>query len=729
MNPEFPASDLAAWKARVERDLGGRDFDRSLVLGNEDGFLIQPVYDASNSAAPAEDAPGAFPYTRGSGGVSPALLVQEYGDSDAEGLRREIERDLEGGVAGVRLRFDRRLRLGLDPLAETTRGCDGVLACELGGLRDLLAPVFERAEAGRPRARLLALAAGAEVLPLAGLTLALRRLEGVAAGDLCCHFALDPFAALARDGRLPRPLDRHLAEGVELAQALDGDDRAIEIDGGVWHERGADTPFELGLVAAALAAWLRAGLAAGCDPAVLARRITLRTATERDVFVAIAKLRALRKLWALVLAHFGVVDVAPLVWATSSRRSLSQTDPWVNLLRTTTQGFAAACGGADLMTILPFDFRADGPMPPEQELLAEEQGDLAAGSPESWQDSSTPLGRRLARNEFLMLDEESGLFRVQDPAGGSYYVESLTERLVEAAFAELKSIEASGGLAAVLDDGSLGEALMSRSARRLDDARHRRLAITGTNEFPVLDDRFRAARERRDERDLNVLRQRLKQHRRTRGGLEPIEIGDDLVGGLVAAAENGALACEIGEALGGNAGGPVIEALPAIRDGHQFEELRQSAQVIESLRGSLRVYLANLGPLAEHLPRATFARNLFTIAALEVVDGGGTEPGDPEAAARRITDDLAALDDAPIAICLCAADERYDEQALAVTRALRARVGPERRLILAGKPRPELAEAGIDDFIHLGCDVWMALSKIITPLILALDELHSQEDE
>ncbi len=736
MSSEFPAVDLTAWRKQVETELRGKDFEESLLLPNEDGFVLQPVYDASNSASAAKGAPGSFPFTRGSSASPRHLLVQEYGDSDTELLRRGIEGDLAGGVDGIRLRLDRRFRLGVDPLQEKGISTDGALAFDLGSLGALLAPLFERDAEGLTRGRLLSLQAGAEALPAAAIALALRKLENIDATELPCHFGLDPFAALTRDGRLPRPLERHLAEGIELAQALDpmGDDRAIEIDGTVWQECGADCPFEMGLMTSALAAWLRAAVAAKVDPALVARRIVLRVPMERDVFVGIAKLRALRRLWALVLAHHEIRDVPPLIWAVSSRRSLSRLDPFVNILRTTTQGFSAACGGADLVTVLPFDLDAS-PRAMSEDEWGDDLAPEATGFAESQeyaQDSTTRQGRRLARNEMLMLDEESGLFRVQDPAGGSHYVETLTDSLAAAAFDEFKSIEQSGGLGSILVKGQLSEDLMARLGDRKWYAMHRKLAMTGTNEYPVADDRFRPEIERQDGRDLKIARERLKQHARSRGGLEPVELREGLVQGLVAAAAAGAMSFELGEALGGTTTGPGIEPPLAMRDSHDFESLRDMARAAAGVHGPLRVFLANLGELAEHLPRAGFARNVFAIPGLEIIDGGGTATGDAEAAAEEIARQMAVLDSV-VAVCLCGSDARYDEQAGAVLARLRSELPEDSRIVLAGNPGPErraeLEAAGIHDFIHVGSNVWVTLSKLLTPLVQFDDDLDFEIDE
>ncbi len=241
---------------------------------------------------------------------------------------------------------------------------------------------------------------------------------------------------------------------VEVARlARDVGVRAGVVDGTTIHDRGASDVQELGYVMAVLAGALRTLTGSGFTVADAASLLDLRLAATDEQFVTIAKLRAARRLWTRVLELSGVDGPAPVrIHAVTSRPMLSVRDPWVNMLRTTIAAFAAGVGGADAITVVPFD----SPL----------------GAPDAF-------GRRIARNTSHLLMSESHVGRVADPAGGSYAVEKLTDDLAVAAWEELGRIESEGSAA-------LDERIAAVVARRDDEVAHRTRPITGLTEFPNL---------------------------------------------------------------------------------------------------------------------------------------------------------------------------------------------------------------------------------------------------
>ncbi len=240
------------------------------------------------------------------------------------------------------------------------------------------------------------------------------------------------------------PLLRGVRVG-ELALALqrlaerDPGSRPLEVSTLPYHEAGAGEGLELGLGLAATAETLRSLEAEGFEPAVTAPRIAWTLALGGDVFLTIAKLRAARLAWWKLLVACGVDPVpAPYLRAVVSPRNWTRHDPWVNLLRGTTQVFAALAGGANEITPLPFD------------LLGE----------------PSDLGARLARNTVLILSEEGMVGKTLDPGGGSYAIEALTEAVARRAWEELIWVEERGGLAAALQEGTLAKRLERGTAER-----------------------------------------------------------------------------------------------------------------------------------------------------------------------------------------------------------------------------------------------------------------------
>jgi methylmalonyl-CoA mutase len=246
-----------------------------------------------------------------------------------------------------------------------------------------------------------------------------------------------------------------------------------------------------------------------------------------------AQVRALRRCWAQVLDTCGHQDAARAgrVHATVSATALTWRDPWVNLLRATSAAFGAAAGGADGVTILPFD--------------------AAAGAPDE-------QGRRLARNTQLILQEESGLHRVIDPGGGSWYVEALTESVARAAWSRFQEIERAGGFTAAIRSGIVSTWADREWLRTVDEVARRRRAITGISEFPVLDD--------------------------------PALVRP-----------------------------PSGETIPVRRPAALFERLRAAA---DAMPARPVVHLVGLGTQAESSARMTFATNLFGAGGLAVAVGG-----------------------------------------------------------------------------------------------------------
>jgi methylmalonyl-CoA mutase len=260
---------------------------------------------------------------------------------------------------------------------------------------------------------------------------------------------------------------------------------------------------------------------------------------------------------------------------------LTRRDPYVNLLRGTLAGFAAGVGGADAVTVQPFD--------------------AAVGAPE-------PFSRRIARNTQALLVEESHVARVIDPAGGSWFVESLTDSLARAAWAFFQEIEGAGGVLAALDSGLVAKRIETVRAKRERDVATRRTPLTGVSEFPDLEERPVSRRALPD----------------------------------------------------GPAGG-----LPVYRPSEPFEALRDRSDAIATKSGTRpRAFLATLGPLAAYTVRAGFARNLLQAGGIEAVEAGPTETPQDVAAAFRGAG-------TPVAV-LCSTDGTYAERAEATVAALRA---------------------------------------------------------
>ncbi|MEU7764954.1 methylmalonyl-CoA mutase family protein [Nocardia sp. NPDC049190] len=414
--------------------------ERLLDQTTYDGLTIAPLYTLRDEL-PEQPLPGAFPFVRGRDATRDVhrgwYVGAQVDTRDAAAANREILAGLENGIGAIRLGAGER---GV-PVAD--------LPTALAGLLFELAPLA--LDAGSAAAE----AADQLFTVLDGYQVPVREDIRIALG------------AATLTSRFAGIDDIGLAAAVVLAGRAAGRAetvRAITVDGTVFHDVGASDAQEIGATVAAGLAYLRA-MTEHLDIADALEQLEFRFAATDDQFVTIAKFRAARQLWARIAHVCGAPDFggAPQ-HAVTSAAMMSQRDPWVNMLRTTLAAFGAGVGGADTVTVLPFDTA----LPP---------GELGV---------SKAFSDRMARNIQLLLLEESHLGHVQDPSAGSWYVEDLTAAVAAKAWAFMQEIEAAGGYLAALDSGLLAERIGATKAARDTDVAHRRTAVTGVNEFPNL---------------------------------------------------------------------------------------------------------------------------------------------------------------------------------------------------------------------------------------------------
>ncbi|TGZ12523.1 methylmalonyl-CoA mutase [Streptomyces sp. S816] len=433
---EFPDATHEQWQRLVEgvlrksgKEVSGAAAEDALSTTLEDGLRTRPLYTARDTA-PDPGLPGFAPFIRGArpeGGVADGWGVRQRHTTLADGA---VLADLENGGTSLWL----ALGEGGIPLADLGRALEGVYLD--------LAPIV--------------LDAGRDTAEAAGALLALYADKGVEPKAVRGNLGGDPLGYEARTGAAQdfAPYAGLAARCAETYPGL----RALTVDALPYHEAGGSAAQELGASLATGVAYLRALTEAGLSVEQAAGQLEFRYAATADQFLTIAKLRAARRLWARVAEVSGAPG-AQTQHVVTSPVMMSRRDPWVNMLRTTIATLAAGVGGADSVTVLPFDH--------------------ALGLPDAF-------ARRIARNTSTILIEESYLARVIDPAGGSWYVERLTAELAEAGWEFFRTIERDGGQAAVLRSGRLRTDLATTWAERSKKLAKRREPITGVSEFPLL---------------------------------------------------------------------------------------------------------------------------------------------------------------------------------------------------------------------------------------------------
>jgi len=689
----------------VERGLAGASFEKKLVSLLGEGLAIQPLYtrgDLPDAGAGGEDPagfPGAPPLTRGAWPLATPggwEILQRLDHPDPSAAAEQAAVELSRGATGLRLTFDAAFRAGLSPSDPAALGLLGE-----GGVHvsraDQLAPILARlGEESR-----LAIDAGGQPLAAAALVQAACALQGLEPSRLQLSLDADPIGALARDGALPLQLEAALEDLGELAlwakAQLPLATTALVSTEAI-HHAGADAVQELAIALSTGARYLRALEAAGLSIEDAADQIVFQLQVGSDVFVEIAKLRTARRLWCRILEASGVESPRMTLHAQTAWRSMTARDPWVNMLRATVAAFAGAAGGAQAFTVRPFD--------------------AAVSHPDDF-------ARRIARNTQLILRDESQLHRVIDPAGGSFYVENLSEELGAAAWSELQSLEAAGGVGAALLEGSLQRRLAETAAERRNRIARRKLPITGVSEFPHLEERPLA----RQLPDLESLRAKWVKDASERGGavagagVEAAQTSGAPGGAgsasrdasergasrLDRASELAAGGADIG-ALAGlfSRGGPTrIEPLRFERLSEPFERLRDRSDAqLASAGVRPKVFLANLGPVARHLARAMFADNFFGAGGIETQGNDGFADAAEAAAAFTASGAKVAA--------ICGADADYEAMIPAFAAALRS--AGATRIYVAGRPgahEEAWRKSGVDGFIFMGSDLVACLEDTL----------------
>jgi methylmalonyl-CoA mutase len=528
------AGVLAKTTRRDPADLPAEP-ERLLDTPTYEGFPVHALYTALD-ACPERPLPGRWPFTRGGNplrdvksGWKVAEAFPGPGGSGVQECNGAVLLALTEGVSALVLRIGDKHG---DKHGHKNGRPDTIAAAELNGLLDgvfiELVPVV--------------IDAGADYLAAADAVMSLiAGLDTDKHALLSIDLGADPLTA-ALSGR-PAPGIGDVVATAARVTGYRGGLRAITVDGPAFHDLGANAAWELAGSVAAGVEYLRALADLGVADAL--QQISFRFAADDDQFMTLAKLRAARQLWARVAEVVGAPEAgAATVHAVTSVPMMTQRDPWVNMLRTTVAAFAAGVGGADTVLVAPFDVAIPG------------------GAP----GVSATFSRRIARNTGLLLLEESNIGRVLDPAGGSFYVEDLTETLAQRAWEHFQRIEARGGF--VDAHRYVAEQIAEVRGRRRDDVDHRRTTITGVNEYPNLAEPPLPA--------------------------DPVD--------------------------------SVHTHLESHRYAADFESLRDRSDAFLRRTGSRpRVLLLPLGPLAEHNVRTTFVANLLACGGIETVNPGPVE--------------------------------------------------------------------------------------------------------
>jgi len=692
---EFPTTRYDAWRAAAEAALKGGSFEKKLITKTHEGIELQPMYRAEDvTDLPHMDSlPGFAPFARGTQVLGyksqPWEVSQELANATPESFNQALRADLERGQTAVNMQLDLATLSGED--ADATEpgqvGKGGLSISYLGDLTEALTgieleqtPIF--------------IQTGASGLPLLAMVLAMLEKQSRSGAKLQGCIGDDPLGELASTGRLPRSLEgvyEDLARLTRWTAANAPGLRTVLVRGHPYHDGGGNAVQELAFALATGVEYLRKLQECGVTIDQAAPRVLFALSLGSNLFMEIAKLRAARILWAKVIVAFGGGEEARKIYVHARTSGWNKTlyDSNVNMLRATTEAFSGVLGGCDSLHIGPKDEIARVP---------------------------SDFSRRVARNIHTVLREEAGLTRAADPAGGSWYLESLTDTLARKTWDLFQDVEKRGGMTKALIAGFPQQQVAAVSNQRAKTYAQRRDIFVGTNMYPnpaddpltpeVID---HAALQQRRSVKLKAFRQSTDADAR-RDALEKLTkaTSDQRVTTAIAAAAAGATLNELWQALTtGESAEPQIEPVAIKRGAEPFENLRRRSEAFAERTGSPpKAFLANLGPTPQHKARADFSRGFLEIGAFEVIGNEGFGTTDQAI--------QAAIASGAQVVVICSTDQTYPDLVPPLAKGIKE-AKPDTLVLVAGYPVDYVEAfkaADVDDFIHLRANCYELLTKL-----------------
>lgn len=687
---EFTPPTDEEWKAACEALLKGAPFEKKMFTKTYEGITFDPMYTRKHTEdiLPKGVMPGMGDYLRGvdaAGYIGKPWGIAQACDETLPAENNELLRhEHDKGATIYHIVLDTASRTGVDARQAEAVGDTGTSVTTVEDMHVLLT--------GLDLAKFpLYVYAGANAVPLLALVAAARRASGEDMAEVRGIVGADPIGALAADGKLPASLDAHydsLAAAARWATVNAPHLRTVFVRSDVYSNGGANDVQEVASVLATATAYLRALCERGLTIDEAASQIAFAFSMGANFFLQIAKLRAVRPLWAQIVGAFGGSAEAQKMRIHARPALFFKTiyDPYVNMLRNTTEIFSGVVGGIDSFESAPFD-----------EPIR--KGD--------------EFSRRIARNVQIMLQEEFGLLQPIDPAGGSWAVETLTRQMKEKIWAEFQRIEKEGGIIAALRAGSLQESVAAVLAARFKNADLRRDRIVGNNMYPNMTETLLETRaedtaalkaQRTADIDAYLSDIDVKHRDEALASLRQAHSVDNAVEAALA----GATIAELMTAVTEGNDAETVTAIAPHRWSERFEALRQRTEEYKAEKNdNVKIFLANMGPIPQHKARADFTTGFLQVGAFEVLGNDGFKTVEEAADAARAS--------GADAVVICSTDATYPEIVPALAPKLHE-VLPKARVFLAGAAPKDLLEtykeAGIDEYISVRANCYEILESL-----------------
>ena len=599
---EFTAPTTQEWLDKIEVDLKGADFQKRLVWRTNEGFNVQPFYrreDLANLKTP-DALPGEFPFVRGNKKDSNVWYVRQNIEvTDAQEANKKALDILNKGIdsLGFKLKGDMVSKETVETLLDGIY-CDCIeinfATCQKHSLElaQILVEFFEK--------------------------------KGYDKAKVVGSIEFDPMAKMVMKGKDVTPV---LAFGPKLVETLKEypNFRCIAVSSDALNNAGAYIAQELGYALAWGNEYLQQLTDAGVDVDLAAKSIKFNMGVSENYFMEIAKFRAARLLWAQIVKQYEPKSddsCQMCVNATTSTYNQTLFDSYVNLLRSQTEAMSAALGSVHSMVVTPFDA-------PYEE--------------------ATDFSERIARNQQLIIKEESHFDRIVDPGAGSYYIEHLTDALATEAWKIFLKVEEEGGFLAAVKAGTIQDDINTTNVKRHGDAAKRKEFLLGTNQFPNFTEKSEGKK---------------------------------------------AKVCACGC---GNAEEATFKAINSTRLAADFEDLRIHTEETKVPTA----FMLTIGNLAMRQARAQFSCNFLACAGYKVIDNLGFKTVEEGVDA--------ALEAKADIVVICSSDDEYAEYAIPAFKYLNGRA----MFVVAGAPAcmEDLKAAGIENYVHVKCNVLETLKE------------------
>lgn len=701
---EFTPPTYDEWVEACNALLKGKPFDKIMYTKTYEGITFAPSYtwktgpDAQQDILPTDNYPGMGDFLRGQ--RVNGYKEQPWGIAQAcdETLPKEnnelLKHEIDRGSTVYNVRVDSATLDGVDVMDAKEPGDTGVSITTLEDMHTLLSDLdLEHIP--------FMMYAGTSSLGLLALTAAAVRAQGKKISAVEGVIGANPLAQLAKNGcnaiSLKESYDE-MAECIRWTRKNAPKLRTIMVRSDVFSRGGAQAVQETAYTFAMAVEYIREMLKRGLSIHDIAQSIYFGFNVGATFFIEIAKLRAARVVWANIMEAFGAEeeDRAMKIHARPALFTKTIFDAGVNMLRNTTEAFSAVVGGVDTYENAPYDDTV-------------RKGD--------------EFSRRIARNLQIMLQEEFGMLRPIDPAGGSWAIEALTKQMAEKIWAEFQVIESKGGMTKALEEGYPQQEIAKVLAERFKNLDFRKDSAVGNNMYPnmaeeLLEPRPEDTEALRKELADGVAAYRADQDlaERAKKLSELKNAGEgEMVDRAIDAFAAGATIGEIREITGMGEGSVSVEAIAPHRWTERYEALRFDTEKFKKETGeNVEIFLANMGKIPQHKARADFSTSFLQVGEFNVHLNDGFQDDETMSGIDKCA--KAAAEFPYDAAVICSTDATYPDIVPELAPKLKAALPKGAVLFLAGAAPKDLEEkyraAGVDDFISVKANCYEILRML-----------------